>query len=169
MGSGKGTAVPRRHWQRKEQEGEGYQVQRDGSSGQPLGHQQASCQWGPFLGAMGLPYRSCSAFVCSDHREVSPPLWILPICVMIPDSDEGLRALGLKLPSTARPTVPIAAGIRIPSSRQFPHHLLQMACPAPSWSTPGRGAPLFPLCPVLFLLGAPATLNLTCLCATCLP
>lgn len=61
MGSGKGTAVPRRHWQRKGQEGEGHQVQRDGSPGQPLGHQQASCQWDPFLRVMGLPCSDLSA------------------------------------------------------------------------------------------------------------
>lgn len=38
MGPERRTAVPRRHWQRKEQEGEGHQVQRDGSPGQHLGH-----------------------------------------------------------------------------------------------------------------------------------
>lgn len=62
----------------------------------------------PSLGPRGLHYRSCSAFVCSYHREISPLPWILSICVTIPDSDEPRRnhrilgVLGPKPPSAAR-------------------------------------------------------------------
>ena len=88
---GVGTSDSRRQWERREQKAWGQQVQRDRSPGQPLGLKQASYSWGPFHRAQESALWSLLAFVCSDHRGISPWPRIFFICVMISGSDEVRR------------------------------------------------------------------------------